>query len=102
MKQVLVIVFMLLFVSGHLVGCRTMTGKTAGEIVDDSAIVAQINAKIVKDPDLKFFSIDVDSTRGNVVLGGIVTTKEAEETLIKIAEGVAGVKSVTSNLEVKK
>jgi osmotically-inducible protein OsmY len=102
MKRIVVIIMAMLLAFGQLAGCRTMTGRSAGEIIDDSTIVTEINAKIIKDSELKFFKIDVDSSRGNVVLKGTVKSKEAEERLIKIAREVKGVKSVKSNLEVKK
>jgi osmotically-inducible protein OsmY len=45
-------------------GCASLTGRTAGEIIDDSVITTEINAKIVKDPELSYFKINVNSTNG--------------------------------------
>jgi osmotically-inducible protein OsmY len=82
-------------------GCASTTGRTAGEIVDDSVITTTINAKIVEDPQLSYLKINVDSTEGNVVLTGFVPNREAEERLIKLAQGVKGVKSVKSELKIQ-
>lgn len=81
-----------------LVSCASLTGRTAGEIVDDSVITTEINAKIIEAPDLSYLKINVNSTAGDVVLTGFVPSREAEDHLIKIARGVKGVKSVKSEL----
>ncbi len=83
-----------------LFGCTALTGKTAGQNIDDETIAAQINGKIIQDPQLSFLKIDVDSFRGNVTLSGQVPSKEAEERLITMAQQVKGVKSVNSNLQI--
>jgi|SRR4030042_1836170 osmotically-inducible protein OsmY len=82
-------------------GCASMTGRTAGEIVDDSVITAAINAKIVEDPQLSYLKINVNSTSGHVVFTGFVPNKEAEERLINLAREVQGVKSVESELKIE-
>ena len=53
-------------------GCAAMTGRTAGEHVDDASITTQANAIIVKDPDAQYLKIDVSSLEGNVVLQGFI------------------------------
>lgn len=83
-----------------LTGCTSITGRTAGEHIDDATITSTINAKIIEDPDLKYFKINVDTTKGHVVLSGFVNSKKAEVNLIETARGVRGVKSVTSHLKI--
>jgi osmotically-inducible protein OsmY len=84
-----------------LVSCVALTGRTAGEIVDDGTIVTTINAKIVEDPGLSYLKIDVGSKAGDVLLSGYVPNVEAESRLIQIARGVKGVKSVKSALKIQ-
>lgn len=91
----------LLVVLVGLFACQSMTGRTAGQTVDDSVIKSEINGKILADPDLKFFQIDVASFNGNVTLSGQVPNREAETKLLNIARNTKGVKSVKSNLQVK-
>lgn len=101
MRKVWLLVVSILSVSIVLSGCATLTGRTAGEIIDDSIITTEINAKIVKDPELSYLKINVDSTAGNVVLTGFVPNREAETRLINLAKGVRGVKSVKSLLRIQ-
>jgi hyperosmotically inducible protein len=100
MKKILFVMMLLLF-SVTVFGCASLTGRTAGEIVDDSAITTAINAKIIKDPDLHYLKINVNSEAGNVTLSGFVRDKAAEDRLIQYAKETKGVKSVTSNLKIQ-
>ena len=101
MKKVSILFMCVFFPFVLLSGCASMTGRTAGEIVDDSVITTTINAKIVEDPQLSYLKINVNSTEGHVVLTGFVPNKDAEERLIKLAQGVKGVQSVKSELKIE-
>jgi len=94
-------IVLLLIVLVALFACQTFTGRTAGENVDDTVIKSEINGKILADPNLKFFQIDVASFNGNVTLSGAVPNREAETKLLDIARKTNGVKSVKSNLQIK-
>lgn len=83
--------------SGYALG----EGRTIGEAVDDSVITTEINAKIVKDPELSFIKIDVDTREGNVTLTGKVPSDEAKDRLVELAGKVKGVKHVEDNLTVE-
>lgn len=91
-----------IFLLSVLYGCASLTGRTAGEIVDDSSITTAINVEIIKSPELKYLKINVDTFRGHVTITGTVPSKSAEQKLIEIAKGVRGVKSVKSNLLIEK
>jgi osmotically-inducible protein OsmY len=69
------LVFVLL---GFLGGCQAMTGRTAGENVDDATIT------------------------GVVALNGVVNTTQDRSRAEELARGVGGVKKVTNNLQVQK
>lgn len=91
-----------LFLLSALTGCASLTGRTAGEIIDDSSITTAINVEIIKSPELKYLKINIDTFKGHVTLTGVVPSKSAEQKLIEIANGVRGVKSVKSNLIIEK
>jgi hyperosmotically inducible periplasmic protein len=82
-------------------GCASLTGRTAGETVDDATITTQANAAIVKDPDARMLKINVDTRQGNVVLTGYVNSKETEQRIINRIRDIKGVKSVKSLLTVE-
>jgi hyperosmotically inducible protein len=82
-------------------GCASMTGRTAGEHIDDASITTQANAIIVKDPDAQYFKIDVSSLEGNVALQGYIHDRAAEERIVAKIRQINGVKSVKSNLKLE-
>jgi hyperosmotically inducible protein len=98
-----IIFMMLLMVVGLALfsGCATMTGRTAGEHVDDATITTKVNDIIVKDPDAKYLKIDVTSTEGNVVLQGSIHDRTAEDRIVAKIRQIEGVKSVKSLLKLK-
>ena len=81
--------------------CASTTGRTAGDLVDDTTIANTIRAKIVEDKELNILKINTDVFNGNVTLLGTVPNKMAEDRLIALAQGVKGVKSVTSRLMIQ-
>ena len=101
MKKVILLSVLVVFGLALFSGCATMTGRTAGEYIDDSSITTQANGIIVKDPDAQYLKIDVSSTNGNVVLAGYIHDKKAEERIVAKIRQIKGVKSVTSNLKVE-
>ncbi len=102
MKRTVFAVILVGFVLTLFYGCASTTGRTAGELVDDSTIANTIRAKIVQDKELSIMKINTDVFNGNVTLLGVVPNKQAEDHLIAIAQGVKGVKSVTSKLTIQK
>ena len=101
MKKVILLSVLVVFGLALFSGCATMTGRTAGEHMDDSSITTQVNGIIVKDPDAQYLKIDVSSTDGNVVLAGFIHDKKAEERIVAKIRQIKGVKSVKSKLEVE-
>lgn len=103
MKKVILLMIMVILGLALFSGCATMTGKTAGEIVDDSTITTEANAAIIKDSDAKYLKIDVDTTKGNVVLSGFVNSQETHDRIVNKVRAIKGVKSVDhSHLRVEK
>ena len=101
MRNVIFLAVLLVFGLTLFSGCASLTGKTAGEYVDDASITTEANAIIVKDPDAHYLKIDVTTTQGNVVLTGFVNSKVTEERLVSKIKGIRGVKSVKSLLKVE-
>jgi hyperosmotically inducible periplasmic protein len=101
MKKVILLSVLVVFGLALFSGCATMTGRTAGEHIDDSNITTQVNGIIVKDPDAQYLKIDVSSTNGNVVLAGYIHDKKAEDRIVAKIKQIKGVKSVKSNLKVE-
>jgi hyperosmotically inducible protein len=94
-------IVLLLVVLLALFACASTTGRSASQTVSDDAIKSEINGKILANPNLKFFQIDVASFDGNVTLSGMVPNRQAETELLNIARNTKGVKSVKSNLQIK-
>ena len=90
----------LLMIFSALTGCQTMTGKTAGENVDDATITASVKSKLVADKAANLTRVDVDTTRGTVYLNGSVETSEQKARAEQLAWQASGVKSVVNNLQV--
>ena len=101
MKKIIFMTVLMVFGLALFSGCASMTGRTAGEHIDDATITTEVNAIIVKDPDAKYLKIDVSSLEGNVVLQGFIHDRTAEERIVAKIRQINGVKSVKSNLKVE-
>ncbi len=96
MKKLVAVLAVCLCVS-FLVGCAT-SQRSTGEVIDDAIIVSEINKKIIADPDLSYWKINVDSSQGNVTLTGTVRNQAAMDKAIGYANATRGVKSVRNGL----
>ena len=101
MKKAVYVLLVPLFLLAILSACSSTTGRTAGEMVDDTTIANTIRTKIVEDKELSVLKINTDVFNGNVTLLGDVPNRQAEQRLITLARDVKGVKSVTSKLMVQ-
>ncbi len=84
-----------------LAACTTPSGRTAGQVVDDSTITTKVKAKLIKDSVLQGFAIDVDTFQGEVTLTGAVNIPEQVERAGRIARETRGVRKVNNLLKVK-
>ena len=73
---------------------------TTGRAVSDGWLKSKIAAKYVTENSLDNSDIDIDITKGAVVLNGAVRTAAARDRAAAIAKETEGVKSVTNNLKV--
>jgi osmotically-inducible protein OsmY len=92
-------VFALIFMLG---GCQAMTGRTAGQNIDDSNTTAAVKARLAQGQVSSLTRIDVDTNDGVVALNGTVESADQRAKAEQIARGVGGVKRVINNLQVQK
>jgi osmotically-inducible protein OsmY len=83
-------------------GCQAMTGRTAGQNLDDTNITAAVKAKLAQDKLSTLTRIDVDTTGGVVALNGTVESAEQRARAQRLAQEVGGVKRVINNLQVQR
>ena len=97
MKAIITALFVM-----SLMGCQAMTGKTAGQNVDDATITASVKSTLVADKAANLTRIDVDTNSGVVALNGTVESAEQKTRAEQLARRVDGVRSVINNLQVQK
>src|SRR5262245_43655220 len=93
------VMFMLL--TAVLTACTSMTGKTAGQNVDDATITSEVKAKLAAEKVATLTKIDVDTDRGTVYLTGTVDSAAMRSRAEQVARGVKHVAGVVNNLTVK-
>ena len=91
-----------LLLRGLLVGCQAVTGRTAGQNIDDSNTTAAVKTQLARDKVSSLTRIDVDTNAGVVSLNGPVESAEQRARAEQIAKGVGGVKRVINNLQVQR
>ncbi len=105
----------LLLATGSLCGCvaAVVGGAAAGgyyvgkddrsaeRIANDAAITADVKARLIAEPGIRAFSINVDTYNGNVTLKGDVKTGAQRATAEKLARKVSGVKGIRNELAIK-
>ena len=92
----------LMMIATVAAGCQTLTGKTAGENVDDATITASVKTKLVAEKASNLTRVDVDTNRGTVYLNGSVDSAEIKAQAERLAWQAKGVKAVVNNLQVKR
>lgn len=83
-------------------GCRSLTGKSAGENIDDTTITASVKSKLVADSAANLTRGDVDTNRDTVYLNGTVEMPGQKARAEQLAWQAKGVKSVVNNLQIQK
>src|SRR5262244_1531721 len=88
------------FVLFALTGCQAMTGKTAGENVDDAAITARVKTALTADKVSNLTRVDVDTNNAVVSLSGVVETPDQKAHAEDVARRISGVRGVNNNLQI--
>lgn len=83
-----------------IAGCAHHPGheRTAGEVVDDSALTTKVKAALLAEKDVNSFDIKVKTFEGTVQLSGFVDSQWQIDKAIQVAAAVNGVHHVTSDL----
>ncbi|NWF74910.1 MAG: BON domain-containing protein [Nitrospirae bacterium] len=84
-----------------LTACQSMTGKTAGQSIDDASVTASVQGKLTADRLSNFSRINVDTDRGVVSLNGVVRSAEEQTRADELARQVEGVTKVNNNLQIQ-
>ena len=85
-----------------LAGCQAMTGKTAGQNVDDATLTSSVKTKLAADKLSSLTRVDVDTNNGIVSLNGVVESSDQKARAQELASQVNGVNKVINNLQVQK
>ncbi len=72
--------------------------RTAGQTIDDQAILTSVKTKLLADPDVSGLKINVDVFQGVVTLRGYVKNQSEINRAIELANATSGVKRVDSKL----
>ena len=67
----------------------------------DAWLVTKVKSKLVADPEVRAFDIDVDAIDGQVILSGVVTQPPIRQEAERIARATEGVKSVRNEIRVR-
>jgi hyperosmotically inducible protein len=78
-----------------------MADRSAGAVVDDSALTAKVKTALISDETTKGTQINVETRDGVVQLAGFVNTDAERERATEVARGVSGVKDVRNDLQIK-
>ena len=75
-------------------------GPVVDEVLSDAAITAKVKAKLIADPEINPFHIDVDTVDGIVTLNGKVASADIKAEAEKLANHTDGVKKVNNVIQV--
>jgi len=100
--QVIRRISLLLVILVLAAGCRSMTGESAGQNVDDATITTQVKAKLAGERASNLTRVSVATADGTVALTGIVPTAADKARAEEITRQVKGVRSVMNGLQIEK
>ncbi len=72
--------------------------RTAGEVVDDSAITSKVKSALLAEKDVNSFDIKVKTFEGTVQLSGFVDSQWQIDKAGQVAAAVNGVRNVKNDL----
>lgn len=88
-------------------GAKVDTSATApattsvGTEIDDTVVTTKVKSALLSDPEVKSFDLKVETRKGEVMLSGFVGNQAQADRAIQVAQGTAGVKSVTNKMDLK-
>jgi len=75
-------------------------GPVVRDVLDDAAITTRVKARLIADPDVNAFHIDVDTVDGRVTLNGKVATEHQKQEASELADRTEGVREVVNLIQV--
>lgn len=75
-------------------------GPVVRDVLDDAGVTTRVKAKLVADPEVNAFHIDVDTVDGRVTLNGKVATELQRREAEQLASRTEGVSSVINLIQV--
>ena len=83
-------------------GCgSTPSQSSTGEYIDDSTITTKVKTAIFNEASLKVLQINVETYKSVVQLSGFANSSDDISTASKVAQSIAGVKSVKNDMRLK-
>lgn len=98
--QMTVAVLLIVVCTLAFVGCRSLTGRSVGQQIDDKVISTQVKTKLTAERAGNMISTGVGTQYGVVKLTGTVHTPEQKAEAERIASRVAGVRGVQNDIVV--
>ena len=98
--QMTVPVLLIVVCTLAFVGCRSLTGRSVGQQIDDKVISTQVKTKLTAERAGNLISTGVGTQYGVVKLTGTVHTPEQKAEAERIASRVAGVRGVQNDIVV--
>jgi len=83
-----------------LIGCQTVTGRSAGRYIDDQTISAEVKGKLIGDRLANLTRVNVTTQNGVVYLTGNADTVERAQRAADLARSVKGVQDVVNQIQV--
>lgn len=74
--------------------------RTVGQGVDDKVLGTKIKTRLMEEPGVRSFNIDVDVYSGTAYVTGTVSSQEKKRQLLNLIDSIEGVKGVVDNLQV--
>ncbi|MEG3135774.1 BON domain-containing protein [Rouxiella sp. T17] len=72
-----------------------------GGYIDDTVVTTKVKSALLADDNIKSREISVETFKGRVQLSGFVTSPAEASRAVSVTRGVAGVKSVENDTQVK-
>ncbi|HEY7697229.1 MAG TPA: BON domain-containing protein [Vicinamibacteria bacterium] len=82
-------------------GSKSGSGRSFGEAIDDTALLAKVRAALRLDRETKELSLEVSVRDGTVVLEGLVPSQELRRRVVARVASVSGVEKVEDRMRLE-
>ena len=83
-------------------GCKSLTGETIGENIDDTNVTTSVKVKLAAQKGVTLTRVHVQTRKGVVYLTGSVDDPALKDRAGEIARSVAGVRDVINSVKVER